>query len=182
MESLSSELDDLVHGVMAKAGTERAMGAGSQAVFEVFVKALSRGKVRALTIHCNDVPAEQDTEQNLRAIVQALDPESIEKVSIQAARAPGSWLDPLVGREFKMLWNLDLTACGGLVELPDGVFDGMGGLENLVLSYCDGLSSLREGVFDSLGELTYLYLHKTTSLASLPEGVFDRLGKLSNWN
>ena len=116
------ELDNLVHGVMARAGLIKALAAGGER-FDHFVQGLAKGKLRKLFVDCKDVPAEQDTEENMRRIVQAVDPETIEELRIDLSKAGGSWLAPLVGREFTRLKKLDLKAlyldyCPAAKSLP----------------------------------------------------------------
>ena len=90
------ELDNLVHGVMAGAAISKALAAGGER-FDHFLQGLAEGKLRKLWVDCSDVPAEQDTEENMRRSVQAVDPETIEDLGIYESKAGGSWLTPLVG-------------------------------------------------------------------------------------
>jgi len=116
----------------------------------------------------------------MRAIVEAVDPETIERLTLNNSEAAGDWLAPLVGRKFERLTELWLNSCEGLESLPQGVFDGMGELAYLSLGYCDGLQSLPAVVLDKLGELEYLSLGSCTSLRSLPDGLLDgHLDKLT---
>ena len=76
-------------------------------------------------------------------------------------RVPQSWYDPSVSV---------------LSELPDGVFNGLSGLEMLSLGYND-LTELPPDVFDGLSNLRILDL-EYNKLVSLPDGVFDDLSSL----
>ena len=167
------ELDNLVHGVMAQAGLIKALAAGGER-FDRFVQGLAEGKLRKLWVDCQDVPAEQHTEENMRRIVQAVDPETIEELTIFRSKAGGSWLAPLVGREFTRLKKLNLWYCKQLDSLPEGVFDGMGELEKLYLNGCKGLSSLPEGVFDKV-PLKVLNLRNCPAAKSLPQSTREKL-------
>jgi hypothetical protein len=176
------ELDNLVHGVMVKEGLGKALAAyGPGERLEPFLQGLAKGKVRELNLDFRSVPAEWQTEQVMRSIVEAVDPETIERLKLRYSKAAGDWLAPLVGRKFERLTELKLWSCEGLESLPEGVFDGMGELWSLTLGYCDGLQSLPAGMLDKLGKLEWLSLIFCTSLRSLPDGLLDgHLDKLRN--
>ena len=145
------DLDNLVHGVMARAGLRKALAAyGPGERLEPFLQGLAKGKVKDLSVSFSDVPEEWHTEEVMRSIVEAVDPETIETLRLTYSKAAGDWLAPLVGRKFERLRKLGLSRSKGLQSLPEGVFDGMGELETLNLDGCTGLQSLPEGVFDKL--------------------------------
>ena len=175
------ELDNLVHGVMVKEGLGKALAAyGPGERLEPFLQGLTKGKVRELNLDFSSVPAEWHTEHVMRSIVEAVDPETIERLTLVNSEAAGDWLAPLGGRKFERLTDLVLDASKGLKPLPEGVFDGMGELGLLNLSWCEGLQSLPAGMLDKLGKLVFLGLNDCTSLRSLPDGLLDgHLDKLT---
>ena len=175
------ELDNLVHGVVVKEGLGKALAAyGPGERLEPFLQGLAKGKVSELTLDFSSVPAEWQKEEVMRAIVEAVDPETIERLELISSEAAGDWLAPLVGRKFERLTDLTLLGCQGLESLPQGVFDGMGELWNLDLSYYEGLQSQPAGMLDKLGKLERLILRNCTSLRSLPDGLLDgHLDKLT---
>jgi hypothetical protein len=173
------DLDNLVHGVMARAGLGKALAAyGPGERLEPFLQGLTKGRVRDLEVNFKSVPEKWHTEGVMRAIVEAVDPETIETLMLSDSKAAGDWLAPLVGRKFEKLRELRLDGCKGLQSLPEGVFNGMGALEELSLRGCEGLQSLPKGVFDGISALKELDLAGCEGLQSLPEGVFDRMGAL----
>ena len=164
------DLDNLVHGVMARAGLGKALAAyGPGERLEPFLQALAKGKVKDLEVDFRGVPEEFHTEEVMRSIVEAVDPETIETLSLSGSKAAGDWLAPLVGRKFERLRELRLYGCQGLQSVPEGVFDGMGELEKLYLFGCQGLQSLPEGVFDKLHKLEKLMLTGCPAAKSLPQ-------------
>ena len=177
------DLDNLVHGVMARAGLGKALAAyGPGERLEPFLQGLAKGKVKDLDVNVSfsKVPEKWHTEEVMRSIVEAVDPETIETLRLRYSKAAGDWLAPLVGRKFERLRELWLRGCEGLESLPEGVFDGMGELLNLSLCNCKGLQSLPAGVLDKLGKLKDLDLGSCTSLRSLPDGLLDgHLDKLT---
>ena len=145
------ELDNLVHGVMVKEGLGKALAAyGPGERLEPFLQGLAKGKVRELALDFRSVPAEWHTEELMRAIVEAVDPETIETLRLVDSKAAGDWLAPLVGRKFEMLRELNLSDCEGLQSLPEGVFDKLDKLETLYLAGCLAAKSLPQSVKQAL--------------------------------
>ena len=169
---------------MVKEGLGKALAAyGPGERLEPFLQGLAKGKVRELSLDFRSVPAEWHMEEAMRSIVEAVDPETIERLTLECSKAAGDWLAPLVGRKFERLTTLWLSSCKGLESLPQGVFDGMGELETLSLICCEGLQSLPAGMLDKLGKLKCLVLDSCTSLRSLPDGLLDgHLEKLTYLN
>ena len=103
------ELDNLVHGVMARAGLSKALAAsGPGEQLEPFLQGLAKGQVRDLDVDFDIVPSRWHTEAVVRAIVEAVDPETIETMRLKYSKAAGNWLAPLVGRKFERLRELRL--------------------------------------------------------------------------
>jgi hypothetical protein len=148
------DLDNLVHGVMARAGLGKALAAyGPGERLEPFLQGLAKGKVKDLEVDFEDVPEDWHTDEVMRSIVEAVDPETIETLWLKNSKAAGDWLAPLVGRKFERLRELRLYGCQGLQSVPEGVFDGLGELEKLSLNEFEGLQSQYEGVLDKLHNL-----------------------------
>ena len=95
----------------------------------------------------------------------------------------GEYVETFLPGDFQGLYNLTRLLLygdqsGGFVlsELPDGVFNGLSGLEVLMLDY-NGLTELSPDVFDGLSNLRFLNLDDN-ALTELPDGVFDGLASL----
>ena len=125
-------LDQTVHGIVAAAGLQVALEAGGT-LRDEFLAAIRVGHLRKLSLTLWGSDAE--SEDNLRAVVAALDPAALEVLEIRSL-ASGRWADGLAGREWSKLRELKLANCGGLQSLPDGIWSGMGKLERLDLTSC----------------------------------------------
>ena len=95
----------------------------------------------------------------------------------------GEYVETFLPGDFQGLYNLTTLMLYGdqsvgfvLSELPDGVFNGLSGLERLTLDY-NGLTELSPDVFDGLSNLRFLNLDDN-ALTELPDGVFDGLSSL----
>ena len=95
----------------------------------------------------------------------------------------GEYVETFLPGDFQGLYNLTTLMLYGdqsvgfvLSELPDGVFNGLSGLERLILEG-NALTELSPGVFDGLSNLRLLTLYHN-KLVSLPDGVFDGLASL----
>merc|ERR1740117_2542206 len=99
---------------MVKEGLGEALAAyGPGERLEPFLQGLAKGKGRELNLDFRSVPAEWHTEEVMRAIVEAVDPETIERLKLNYSKAAGDWLAPLVGRKFERLTELRLFSCEG---------------------------------------------------------------------
>ena len=135
-------LDQTVHGIVAAAGLRAALEAGGT-LCDGFLAAIRVGHLRKLSLSL--VFSDADSARNLRAVVAALDPATLELLELRSW-ASGSWLDGLAGREWSKLRELKLRECFCLQSLPDGIWSGMGKLEVLRLGQCFSLQSLPSGM------------------------------------
>ncbi len=125
-------------------------------------------EVRDMLMNVTGVrPCEEVTARHL-SVVRTLSISVSGRLSLQA-------------HDFEGLTGLKTLACGGSsVSVPQGVLDGLAGLESLYLNFGNvEIGHWPEGIFQGLGKLKRLVL-SLRHPGSLPAGVFDGLGSLEH--
>ena len=67
-----------------------AYGPGER--LEPFLQGLAKVKVKDLDVNFYDVPEEFHTEEVMRSIVEAVDPETVETLQLANPKSAGDWL------------------------------------------------------------------------------------------
>lgn len=182
----STQLDNLVHGVVAQCGLQRAINQGGEQALR-YLEAMQRGSARNVEV---DLAGGEDKEECVLQVMGVLNaetclslslktknllalPESVgrlgalTKFSLKECSSLAA-LPESVGR-LSALTRLSLKDCSGLALLPESV-GGLGCLTWLTLTGCSSLTALPETI-GGLRKLSWLYLDGCSSLAALPEGV-----------
>ena len=104
-------LDATVHGRVAAAALARALAVGGETA-DRFLQAIAAGRVQRLEVSL--LANAGDTVGNMRQLVEALDCETLQELTINSASgswgSAGKWLKGALGnRTFDKLTKIDLT-------------------------------------------------------------------------
>ena len=159
--SKTEELDHGIHGVVAAASLERVLRQGERHECGKHLEALRQGRVRHLRINLAgagpDGSTQADTVKNLAGVLDALNPELCEALSICTRQVA----IPAALNKLRVLVELNLEHCIGLKQLP--TVSWFAALRELQLAGCTNLTrladlpvTLEEVVVDGCVQLQYL--------------------------
>lgn len=157
-------LDNVLHGVVAKAGLRFAIDAHHAHLHGVvsedllnrnvinvkdskirntsdrrvrYLHALRKGKLRKLNLDLKDSSFEVS---DLVDVLDTLDPQTMTQLTVNRAyTASGNWLHPLTKHRFNELTLLDLSYCEALEELPEGIWEAIPNIKTLDIQGCHNL-------------------------------------------
>lgn len=163
----ASALNNTVHGFVAASSLRRAITSGDGAHLERYLAAIRMGQVKKLQLHCGTRSGwhwrTRFTQSVIARVVDALDPEYLEELSLTNMPLAVNTLPDSLGRLTKMR-SLTLSGSKGLVKLPETT-KNLTKLVTVDLYGCSGLSSLPD--FST----AKTYRHQPRKFAGVREGL-----------
>ena len=177
-------LDNVLHGVVAKAGLRFAIEAhhahvDGNGIFSKemlnrnvtnvrnrkfrntsdrrvrYLDALRNGKLRKLSLDLKDSSFEVS---DLVDVLDTLNPQTMTQLTVNRVyTASGNWLHPLTKHRFNELTLLDLSYCEALEELPEGIWEAIPNIKTLDIQGCHNLRKVPPRM-KKLRKLTHLSL------------------------